>query len=227
MLHTMAYGLGDGGREVQPFGIMDGTGPGKAGGVDEIEEPYATEISSAFTAQVHIKARATNFSAGFLAIDSRDLTGVKYLRLWSHTAQSLRGSDRLYEKLWLFLMRCERGHLPKFSWSWKGRVTACGHENSRPSSNLWQATQIQMTADFRLETLGPRYKARDAERHRRAGVLTWKSAEAGKEKDGNAYRRAHISQRMRCAPFKFRRRFALCRTHGRTHCAKGMAAVLG
>src|SRR2546423_12436138 len=88
-----------------------------------------------------------------------DLPGVKYLRYVPNTDHSMRNSD-YGETLRAWYSAILKGSaLPQFSWARGADGRLAVTAKTRPKSvQLWQATN-PVARDFRLETLGPVWKA--------------------------------------------------------------------
>lgn len=139
--------------------IMDWQGTPQYKALMKIEEPY--EYRDRLTMpKFIINAAGDQF---FLPDSSqfyfKDLPGVKYLRYVPNADHSLKGSDA-----WLSLMACYQAvlsgsELPQFNWVVESdgglRVTS----TTKPVEvRLWQANNPD-ARDFRLESLGPKWKS--------------------------------------------------------------------
>jgi len=89
-----------------------------------------------------------------------ELRGQKDLRYVPNTDHSLRGSDAIQSIIAFYALVIAGKPTPGFSWAHKpGGVLELKTPQRPLEVKLWQATNPQ-ARDFRLETLGPRYKSR-------------------------------------------------------------------
>jgi PhoPQ-activated pathogenicity-related protein len=88
-----------------------------------------------------------------------ELTGPKYLRYVANADHSLRGSDAQDSILAFYHAVLEKRAMPKFSWEIgkDGSIRVKAEDKPRDVT-LWQATNPK-ARDFRLEVIGPAYKA--------------------------------------------------------------------
>lgn len=90
-----------------------------------------------------------------------DLPGTKYLRYVPNTDHSMRGSDA-----WLTMLACynaviTNAALPQFDWKIEKDGSTIVTVKDKPTHiKLWQATNWG-ARDFRLTTIGPRWKSTD------------------------------------------------------------------
>src|SRR5437899_10681277 len=88
-----------------------------------------------------------------------DLPGVKYLRYVPNADHSLRGSDAYQTLLACYHAVLHKVPLPQFSWTLEKDGSIRVSAKDAPSEvKLWQATNPD-ARDFRIETLGPKYKS--------------------------------------------------------------------
>ena len=89
-----------------------------------------------------------------------ELRGQKDLRYVPNTDHSLRGSDAIQSIIAFYSLVIAGKPTPGFSWAHKPGGVLEVKTSKRPLEvKLWQATNPE-ARDFRLETLGPRYKSR-------------------------------------------------------------------
>jgi PhoPQ-activated pathogenicity-related protein len=158
--HLAAYGYyAPAISEYEEMGIMNWDGTPQYRALMKIEEPY--EYRNRMTMPKFI-INATGDQ--FFLPDSwqfyyDDLPGVKYLRYVPNADHSLRGSDA-----WLTLLACYHGiiydtPLPQFTWKIEKNGAIRVQAKDRPTEvKLWQATNPG-ARDFRLTTIGPKWKS--------------------------------------------------------------------
>ena len=88
-----------------------------------------------------------------------DLLGEKYLRYVPNTDHSLGNSDAFDSILAYYSAFLSNTPRPKFSWNYRPNGTIRVRTKTKPSRVLlWQATNPD-ARDFRLESLGPKYRS--------------------------------------------------------------------
>ena len=146
--------------DYEEMGIMKWQGTPQYRALMKIVEPY--EYRQRFTMPKFI-INATGDQ--FFLPDSwqfyyNDLPGVKYLRYVPNAEHSLRGTDA-----WMTLVACYNAvltsaELPQFDWKIEKDGTIRVQTKTKPSEvKLWQATNPG-ARDFRLTSIGPKWKAR-------------------------------------------------------------------
>jgi PhoPQ-activated pathogenicity-related protein len=158
--HCRAYGFwAPAIAAYQASGIMRWAGTTELASLLEIEDPFA------YRDRLIVPKFAIN-SAGdqyFLPDSSKfyfdALAGEKYLRYVPNTDHSLNGSDARESVLAFYHSIVTGQPRPKFSWSFApGGAIEVKAETQPLSAVLWQATNPD-ARDFRLETIGPAYRA--------------------------------------------------------------------
>jgi PhoPQ-activated pathogenicity-related protein len=145
--------------DYETMGIMDQQNSPRYRELMKIEEPY--EYRQRLTMPKFL-INATGDQ--FFVPDSwqfyfNDLPGVKYLRYVPNAEHSLRGSDA-----WMTLLACynailTNSELPQFDWKVETDGTIRVHARTKPSAvKLWQASNPG-ARDFRLTSIGPRWKS--------------------------------------------------------------------
>ncbi len=158
--HFAAYGYyAPAVAEYEEMGIMKWDGKPEYRALMKIEEPF--EYRHRLTMPKFI-INATGDQ--FFLPDSwqfyyNDLPGVKYLRYVPNAEHSLRGSDA-----WMTILACYHATLndaplPQFTWKIEKDGAIRVQTKDKPSQvKLWQATNPG-ARDFRLTTIGPRWKS--------------------------------------------------------------------
>ncbi len=140
------------------FKIMEWNGTPEDRALLKIEDPY--EYRSRLTMPKFIvNAAGDQF---FLPDSSQfyfnDLPGVKYLRYVPNADHSLKGSDAYLTLQACYQAVLSQTPLPQFSWTLEKDGSIKVTTKDKPYQVwLWQATNPD-ARDFRLETLGPKYK---------------------------------------------------------------------
>ncbi len=90
-----------------------------------------------------------------------DLLGEKHLRYYPNSDHSLRGTSAPQDLLAFFVMICRKIERPRIQWRFSGPNCLEAQASTTPVRVLlWQATNPKRR-DFRLETLGPKYRSRE------------------------------------------------------------------
>ena len=158
--HLAVYGyyapaVGD----YETMGIMSQQNSQRYRELMKIEEPY--EYRQRLTMPKFI-INATGDQ--FFVPDSwqfyyNDLSGVKYLRYVPNAEHSLRGSDAWMTLLASYNAILTGAELPSFDWKIEKDGTIRVQTKTKPSEvKLWQATNPG-ARDFRLTSIGPRWKS--------------------------------------------------------------------
>ncbi len=160
--HFEAYGfwapaVGD----YQAMRIMDWSGSPEYKKLMEIEEPY--EYRDRLTLpKMMINAAGDQFfmpdSAQFYWAD---LKGPKWIRYVPNADHSLKNSDAQASLLAFYWAQVNGKALPEVTWKLDGEGNYSVKSSIKPdAAKLWQANNPN-ARDFRLETLGPAYRASD------------------------------------------------------------------
>jgi PhoPQ-activated pathogenicity-related protein len=139
--------------------LMDWMGTKEHHALMKIEEPY--EYRERLTMP---KFLINDTGDQFFLPDSsqfyfEDLPGIKYLRYIPNTDHSLRGSDAAKSLLACYNAVVTGEKLPRFSWKFEpGGAIRVIARDAPEEVKLWQATNPD-ARDFRLETIGPAWRA--------------------------------------------------------------------
>jgi PhoPQ-activated pathogenicity-related protein len=114
----------------------------------------------------------------------KDLKGEKYLRYVPNADHSLRGSDAVASLAAYYASVIEGRERPKLDWNIEKDGTIRVKTRTRPQAvKLWQATNPN-ARDFRLEKIGPAWKAAELEARENG---TYEAKVAAPEKGWTAY----------------------------------------
>ena len=165
-------------------GVMDWSGTPEYKNLLAIVEPYS--YRDRLTMPKYLVSGAGD--QFFLPDSSRfyfdDLKGEKYIRYVPNADHSLRGSDARESMLAFYDAVLKGTPRPKFSWTFEPNGDIRVTSKDKPSAvKLWQATNPEHR-DFRLETLGPAYRASDLDDQ---GGGVWVGHVAAPEKGWTAY----------------------------------------
>jgi PhoPQ-activated pathogenicity-related protein len=160
--HFEAYGfyapaVGD----YQAMRIMDWSGTEEYKKLMEIEEPYQYRDRLTLP-KLMINAAGDQFfmpdSAQFYW---KDLQGPKWIRYVPNADHSLKNSDAYATVTAFYWAQLNGKELPVVTWNLDGNGNYSAKTSVKPNAaKLWQANNPS-ARDFRMETLGPAYKATD------------------------------------------------------------------
>lgn len=200
--HLAAYGyyspaVGDYERQ----GILEWQGKPRYADLLRIEDPFA------YRDRVIVPKFLINATGDqFFVPDSwqfyfHDLPGVKYLRYVPNADHSLAGTDAWMSLTLAYRAVITNARLPQFTWNVERDGTIRVNATDRPAAvKLWQVTNPG-ARDFRLSSIGPRWKSTDLKEQ---GSGMWSARVAAPTRGWTAYMiELEYSSGLLLPPYKF------------------------
>ena len=140
------------------MGIMNWMGTPEFAALMKIEEPYEYRDRLTMPKFVLNSAGDQFFLPDSTQFYWDDLKGPKYLRYVPNTDHSMKNSDALQSLVSFHDSILRKKQLPEYSWELPSPGVIRVVSKTKPSRvKLWTATNPE-ARDFRLETLGPKYR---------------------------------------------------------------------